>query len=60
VADVDAVRTALRRHLPAAHAALDDPTWNVTVNGEMVLSGERSRALRSGDEVRLVPIIGGG
>jgi aldehyde:ferredoxin oxidoreductase len=60
VANVSELRTALRRHLPQAHAALDDPTWNVTVNGEMVLSGERGRALRSGDQVRLVPIIAGG
>ena len=60
VANVSELRTALRRHLPQAHASLDDPTWNVTVNGEMVLSGERSRALRNGDQVRLVPIIAGG
>jgi aldehyde:ferredoxin oxidoreductase len=60
VANVSELRSALRRHLPGAHAALDDPTWNVTVNGEMVLSGERSRALRSGDRVQLVPIIAGG
>jgi len=60
VSSVSELRSALRRHLPGAHAALDDPTWNVTVNGEMVLSGERGRALRSGDRVSLVPIIAGG
>jgi aldehyde:ferredoxin oxidoreductase len=60
VSSVSELRNALRRHLPGAHAALDDPTWNVTVNGEMVLSGERGRALRSGDRVSLVPIIAGG
>jgi aldehyde:ferredoxin oxidoreductase len=36
------------------------PTWNVAVNGEMVLSGEASRRIASGDRVTLVPIIAGG
>ena len=50
----------LRRHLPEARKSLDDPSWNITVNGEMVLSGEAARALASGDRVQLVPIIAGG
>jgi aldehyde:ferredoxin oxidoreductase len=54
------LRAALRRRLPEARQSLDDPSWNITVNDEMVLSGEAARTLRSGDRVRLVPIIAGG
>jgi len=60
VANVSELRSALRRHLPEARSSLDDPTWNVTVNGEMLLFGESGKALRSGDRVSLVPIIAGG
>ncbi|MCF8199456.1 MAG: MoaD/ThiS family protein [Sulfuritalea sp.] len=60
VANVSELRSALRRHLPEACSALDDPSWNITVNGEMVLSGETSKMLHSGDRVQLVPIIAGG
>jgi aldehyde:ferredoxin oxidoreductase len=60
VANVTEFRSALRRHLPEAASALDDPSWNITVNGEMLLSGELAKALHSGDRVQLVPIIAGG
>jgi aldehyde:ferredoxin oxidoreductase len=60
VASVSELRSALRRHLPEAQSALDDPSWNVAVNGEMLLSGESAKALHSGDRVQLVPIIAGG
>ena len=60
VANVSELRGALRRYLPEAGTALDDPSWNVTVNGQMLLSGEIGRALHSGDRVQLVPIIAGG
>ena len=60
VANVGELRSALRRHLPEAVTALDDPSWNVTVNGEMLLSGEMGKPLHSGDRVHLVPIIAGG
>ena len=60
VANVTELRSALRRHLPEARSALDDPTWNVTVNGAMILSGEATHVLCNGDRVRLVPIIAGG
>ncbi|MCM2308359.1 MAG: MoaD/ThiS family protein [Sulfuritalea sp.] len=60
VANVAELRDALRRHLPEARKQLDDPTWNVTVNGEMLLFGESDKALHSGDHVQLVPIIAGG
>ena len=60
VANVAELRGALRRHLPEATRQLDDPSWNVTVNGEMLLFGESTKALHSGDRVQLVPIIAGG
>ena len=46
--------------LPEAADDLADKSWNVAVNGEMVLSGEASRRIASGDRVALVPIIAGG
>jgi aldehyde:ferredoxin oxidoreductase len=39
---------------------LADKSWNVAVNGEMVLSGEATTRIASGDRVALVPIIAGG
>lgn len=60
VANVVALREALRRRLPEAQEALNDHSWNIAVNGRMVLSGEREQALHSGDRVAFVPIIAGG
>ncbi len=60
VANVSELRRALRRHLPEALTALDDPSWNITVNGETLLAGEISKALSSGDRVQLATIIAGG
>ncbi|MDD5249530.1 MAG: aldehyde ferredoxin oxidoreductase C-terminal domain-containing protein [Rhodocyclaceae bacterium] len=60
VANIAALRAALCARLPEAREALGDPTWNVAVNDEMALCGEKDRALADGDRVVLVPIIGGG
>lgn len=60
VSDVTALRKALLRKLPEASEALNDSTWNIAVNGSMVLSGEKSVRIASGDRVTLVPIIAGG
>jgi aldehyde:ferredoxin oxidoreductase len=60
VADVAALREALRHKLPEASEDLADKSWNVAVNGEMVLSGEAGRRISSGDRIALVPIIAGG
>ncbi len=60
VSDVSALRRALLRKLPEAAADLNDSTWNVAINGDMVLSGEGARRIASGDRVSLVPIIAGG
>ena len=60
VTDVSALRRALLRKLPEAAAELNDSSWNIAVNGDMVLSGERTTHIASGDRVALVPIIAGG
>jgi aldehyde:ferredoxin oxidoreductase len=60
VSDVTALRQALLRKLPEAAGDLNDSSWNIAVNGDMVLSGEASVRIASGDRVVLVPIIVGG
>ncbi|NMG46274.1 aldehyde ferredoxin oxidoreductase [Aromatoleum toluvorans] len=60
VANVVALRDALARRLPEAREALNDHSWNIAVNGHMVLSGERNAMLHHGDRVAFVPIIAGG
>ena len=60
VGDVGALRKALLRKLPEAAADLNDKSWNIAVNGNMILSGEGSSRIASGDRVTLVPIIAGG
>jgi aldehyde:ferredoxin oxidoreductase len=60
VSDVKALRQALLRKLPEAAEDLNDYTWNIAVNDSMVLSGEDSTRITSGDRVLLVPIIAGG
>jgi aldehyde:ferredoxin oxidoreductase len=60
VSDVSALRKALLRKLPEAATDLNDSSWNIAVNGNMVLSGEDTSRIASGDRVTLVPIIAGG
>ncbi len=60
VNDVGQLRDALLRKLPEAAEDLNDRSWNIAVNGNMVLSGERAACISSGDRVSLVPIIAGG
>jgi aldehyde:ferredoxin oxidoreductase len=57
---VTALRLALLRKLPEAASDLNDSSWNIAVNGSMVLSGEASVRIASGDRVILVPTIVGG
>jgi aldehyde:ferredoxin oxidoreductase len=60
VSTVGELRQAIGRRLPEAREAVGDTTWNVAVNGSLVLSGERNVALRHGDRVALIPSIAGG
>ena len=57
---MSALRRALLRKLPEAADDLNDSSWNVAVNGSMVLSGESSTRIANGDRLVLVPIIAGG
>jgi aldehyde:ferredoxin oxidoreductase len=60
VATVDGLRAALARRLPDAAEPLRSGMVALAVNGDLILSGESSAALRSGDDVLLVPALAGG
>ena len=60
VATVDELRAVLSRRLPEAAEQLHNGMLTLAVNGDLVLSGERSAAIRSGDEVLLVGAMAGG
>ena len=60
VADIAALVAALERRIPGLAAELDDPIFNVAVNGEMLLHTVRSHRLEDGDAVEVVPAIAGG
>ena len=60
VASVAELRAELLRRDPEARSALSDSSWNIAVNGSLLLSGERGTALHHGDQVTVVPIIAGG
>lgn len=60
VDNVIALREALKRRLPDAVQRLDDHSLSVAVNGEIVVVGEKDAALRSGDQVTLIPMLAGG
>ncbi|HET9596252.1 MAG TPA: aldehyde ferredoxin oxidoreductase C-terminal domain-containing protein [Anaeromyxobacteraceae bacterium] len=60
VATVEELRAALADRLPHAAEQLRDGMIALTVNGNLVLSRERSVAVRSGDEVHLIVAIAGG
>ncbi|TYO94907.1 aldehyde:ferredoxin oxidoreductase [Geothermobacter ehrlichii] len=54
------LRQALREKLPEAAERLDDPSWNIAIDGMMVLSGEEEAPVPNGSEVTMLPIIAGG
>jgi aldehyde:ferredoxin oxidoreductase len=60
VANVAELRVALHDRLPHAQKQLDDETLNVVVNGDVVLADEDKVAIRSGDEVTILAMLGGG
>ena len=51
--------TILESRLPGFSAA-NDELFNFAINGELILHGERSVVLRSGDEVEIVIAFAGG
>jgi aldehyde:ferredoxin oxidoreductase len=60
VRTVTELRATIARRWPETADFLADSMVNVAVNGEMLLAGEHSAALRSGDQVAMVPIFAGG
>ncbi|MBI5904774.1 MAG: MoaD/ThiS family protein [Deltaproteobacteria bacterium] len=60
VGTVAELREALEIRLPHAVRELSNSSLVVSVNGAMVLSNEKGAAVRSGDEVAIVRIMGGG
>ncbi|MBI2355078.1 MAG: MoaD/ThiS family protein [Deltaproteobacteria bacterium] len=60
VANVAELRAALNERLPHAAEQLGDDTLNIVVNGNMVLDNEQDAVVRSGDEVTLLAMLGGG
>ena len=60
VATVDELRATLARRLPEAAEQLRNGMLTLAVNGDVVLSGERSAAIRSGDNVLLLAAMAGG
>lgn len=60
VANVAELREALKRRLPHALTQLEDGTLNVVVNGTAVLANEHEFPVKSGDEVAILAMLGGG
>jgi aldehyde:ferredoxin oxidoreductase len=60
VESVAELREALKRRLPHAARKLEDRSLITSVNGSMVLANEKSHAVRSGDEIAVMRIMGGG
>jgi aldehyde:ferredoxin oxidoreductase len=60
VANVAELRFALQQRLPHAVTRLEDGSLNVVVNGDMVLDNEQNVTVRSGDEVTILAMLGGG
>ena len=59
-ANVAELRVALQRRLPHAVTQLEDGSLNIVVNGDMVLANEQDVPVRSGDEVAILAMLGGG
>jgi len=60
VATLAELREALKRRLPHAAMKLEDRSLITSVNGGMVLANEKSHPVRSGDEIAVMRIMGGG
>ncbi len=60
VTNVLELREYLARRLPEAREKLSDRSLSIAVNGEVVMVDEASAKISQGDEVTLLPMIGGG
>lgn len=59
VSNLSELATALRARVPR-FAAADRSLYNFAVNGELVVHGEESTPIRSGDAVEIVIVFAGG
>ena len=60
VADAAELGAALKRRLPHAARKLADRSLVVSVNGRVILANEKAFPVRSGDEVAVLRVLGGG
>jgi len=60
VRNLGQLRQMLQQKLPEAAAQLADRSWNIAINGNMVLSDEDQTLVPNGSEVTLLPIVAGG
>ena len=60
VATIGDLVAVLDRRIPGFEEQLTDSVFNFAVNDEMLLHRARSRALKDGDVVEIIPTISGG
>jgi molybdopterin converting factor small subunit len=60
VATVGQLLAALERLAPGLGEQLDDPLYNIAVNGELLLHAVDRRPVADGDVVEVIPTMAGG
>jgi molybdopterin converting factor small subunit len=60
VTTIDDLVTVLDHRIPGLRDQLDDSVFSFAVNDEILLQGARTRTLRDGDTVEIIPTISGG
>jgi len=60
VATAAELRDALAKRLPRAMDKLEDGSMSLIVNGTVVLGNEAAFPVRNGDEITMLPLLGGG
>jgi len=58
--DIEGLRARIKLQFPETREYLDDFSLGVSVNDELLITGEQGRKLESGDHVEFVPVIAGG
>ena len=60
VSTVGQLLGALERLAPGLGTELDDPLYNIAVNGELLLHAVDQRPIAEGDVVEVIPTMAGG
>ena len=60
VSTVGQLLGALERLAPGLGKELDDPLYNIAVNGELLLHAVDQRPIAEGDVVEVIPTMAGG